>query len=170
MLHTAVLLTGSNKGDRLNQLLLCSQLLEQFVGKIEQMSSVYETAAWGNEELPPHLNQALVVTTLMEPLALLYTIGQVEHQLGRVRQEKWGLRTIDIDIIYFDNDVVVLPQLIIPHPLMQDRKFVLTPICEILPNFVHPVFNIANDQLLLQCNDPLSVISFSNHSKKNSRK
>lgn len=157
-MHSVFLLTGSNLGDRSSQLSQCIAALEQHAGTVVQCSQVYETEAWGKEGLPAHLNQALHLHTNLGPLDLLQVIHNIEHSLGRVRQEKWGIRALDIDIIYYDNMVLNLPQLTIPHPLLQERRFVLQPLAEIAPAYHHPVFGKSNYELLETCMDPLSVM------------
>ena len=156
-MHAVFLLTGSNLGNREQQLAKALTELETHIGAVRQTSAVYETEAWGKEGLPCHLNQAVLIHTLLEPLPLLQTIHTIEERLGRVRQEKWGIRAIDIDIIYYDDQVIHLPQLIIPHPLMQERNFVLAPLCEIAADMLHPVLLKSNRALLDQSTDTLKA-------------
>lgn len=156
-MYAVYLLTGSNLGQREAQLHRCNQALEQYAGTIAQASGIYETEAWGIEGLPAHLNQALLLHTTLEPLQLLDVIHRIENDLGRVRDQKWGVRAIDIDIVYFDNMILDLPQLIIPHPYLHKRNFVLAPLVAIAPDFIHPVFGKTNAQLLSQSEDRLAV-------------
>ena len=156
-MNLVYLLIGSNEGDRLNQLNLACTLLEEKTGKITTRSSIFETAAWGIEDLPPHYNQALMLETEMNSEDLLEVIHEIEHQLGRKRQIKWGLRSIDIDIIYFNDEIINTPNLTIPHALMQERNFVLSPLAEIAPEFIHPILLMTNKKLLEISKDPLSV-------------
>jgi 2-amino-4-hydroxy-6-hydroxymethyldihydropteridine diphosphokinase len=158
-MHAAYLLTGSNLGNR--EILLQNAIseLKTHAGEIVQSSSVFETEAWGQEGLPAHLNQALLIHTALEPLALLKVIHEIEERLGRVRKEKWGVRVIDIDIIYFDHEVVDLPDLQIPHPLVQERNFALAPLSELAPGFIHPVLGKTNLELLHASNDALKYKS-----------
>jgi 2-amino-4-hydroxy-6-hydroxymethyldihydropteridine diphosphokinase len=159
-MYSVFLLTGSNLGNREEQLANAIQELQANVGFVEQTSSVFETEAWGNEDLPAHLNQAVLIKTSLEPLDLLKSIHTIEAKLGRVRQDKWGVRAIDIDIIYFENQIIHLPELVIPHPLMQERNFVLAPLSEIAPDMQHPVFLVSNKQLLHQSKDKLKATPF----------
>lgn len=159
-MHSVYLLTGSNLGNRLEQLQKAVQALEQHAGVIENASSIFETEAWGKEGLPSHLNQALHLKTILSPPDLLKEIHLIEENLGRVRQEKWGVRMIDIDIIYFDHLVITSPTLQIPHPLMAMRNFVLQPLCEIAPDFIHPVLMKTNKELLRLSTDHLSAKIF----------
>ena len=156
-MYNVYLLTGSNQGDRLAQLNKACCLLEEKAGKIRKRSLVYETASWGLEGLPAHYNQALFLQTDLEPPALLENIHTIENLMGRVRQQKWGIRNIDIDIIYFENFIIRRPQLRVPHPLMQERNFVLVPLTEIAPDFIHPVLLKTNKALLAESGDTLAV-------------
>jgi 2-amino-4-hydroxy-6-hydroxymethyldihydropteridine diphosphokinase len=158
-MHAAYLLTGSNLGNRQEQLQKAIQELNLHAGTIEKASSIFETEAWGKEGLPSHLNQALLLHTTLEPQALLSILHIIEEKLGRVREEKWGVRVIDIDIIYFDDQIIDLPTLQIPHPLVQERNFALAPLSELAPNFVHPIFMKTNMQLLHSSNDNLGYLS-----------
>lgn len=158
-MHTAYLLTGSNDGDRASLLQQCCEELGM-AGTIVQRSAVYETAAWGKEGLPAHLNQALKLETSLEPETLLETIQAIEKTMGRTRQERWGIRRLDIDIIYFDNLVINSDELVVPHPLLQERRFALIPICEIAGPLLHPIFKKTNEMLLAECTDSLSVVRY----------
>ncbi|OCX54490.1 2-amino-4-hydroxy-6-hydroxymethyldihydropteridine diphosphokinase [Mucilaginibacter sp. PPCGB 2223] len=135
------LLLGSNLGNR--QLFLneaCTGIVLQ-VGRIVKRSSVYETQSWGKTDEPDYLNQVLQVSTALKPREVLERILAIEKSLGRERLEKWGSRTIDIDILFYDNEVINQPDLVIPHPHLHQRKFVLEPLAEIAPQYIHPVLN-----------------------------
>lgn len=135
----------------------CIKLLEQTVGSITAQSPVYETAAWGLEDQPDFLNLALRLETPLSPGELLVAIQQAEHDLGRQRVLKWGQRTLDIDILFYNDAIIQQPGLHIPHPHLQQRRFVLAPLHCIAPALVHPVFNKTIAELLLTCPDPLEV-------------
>ncbi|HEY8916542.1 MAG TPA: 2-amino-4-hydroxy-6-hydroxymethyldihydropteridine diphosphokinase [Chitinophaga sp.] len=154
-MNTAILLIGGNLGNRPLLLQQAVQLIEQQAGKVVKLSGLYETAPWGNVQQPDYLNQALQISTPLAPLPLLHTLLNIEREIGRIRQQKWGARVIDIDIIFYNDDVISLPELKIPHPRMQNRQFVLVPLNEILPDWVHPVFQQTVHALLAACDDEL---------------
>jgi 2-amino-4-hydroxy-6-hydroxymethyldihydropteridine diphosphokinase len=151
------LLTGSNLGSPAENLFECLQKIESQIGKIVTKSSVYETSAWGKTNQANFLNQALEVATAFTPEQLLNEIHSIEKSIGRIRNEKWEARVIDIDIIYFGNSIINTKNLIVPHPLVAQRKFALVPLVEISGDFVHPIFNKTNAELLKECTDPLDV-------------
>lgn len=154
----AYLLLGSNEGERqvhLKNAIAAIQNLPET--NVTKQSSWYETAAWGKINLPAHINVALTIETNLEPVPLLDALLQIEMDLGRVRQEKWGQRIIDIDIIFYDQEVINIDRLRIPHPLLQTRKFVLVPLNELAPQYLHPVFQKTVSELLVQCTDELPV-------------
>jgi 2-amino-4-hydroxy-6-hydroxymethyldihydropteridine diphosphokinase len=157
-MHSVYLLTGSNLGNRQEQLNKSRIELAQHAGDIITCSAIYETEAWGIEGLPAHYNQAIHLETSLAPLELLRVIQDIELRLGRVRQERWGVRAIDIDIIYFGDEVLQLPELVIPHPLMQERNFVLAPLTEIAPALRHPLLGKTNLELLQSSPDKLTAI------------
>ncbi len=156
-MNSAYLLIGGNMGERLENLDKTRALISGSCGTIVKQSSVYETSAWGKTDQPDFLNQALRVETYLGPAALLKALLGIEQEMGRYRGEKYGPRIIDIDIIFFNHEIIDLPDLKIPHPRMQNRKFVLTPLAEIAPQFVHPVLGISMSQLLEECTDELAV-------------
>lgn len=157
MANKAYLLLGSNEGDRVGWLQQCIAMLGSQHGKILQTSAVYETAAWGKEDQPDFLNMAVCIETILTPAELLQGIQHIEKELGRQREVKWGQRTLDIDILFFNDTVIRQPDLIVPHPFMQERRFALAPLNEIAPRLLHPVFGKTIQQLLEECPDPLEV-------------
>jgi 2-amino-4-hydroxy-6-hydroxymethyldihydropteridine diphosphokinase len=138
---------GSNLGDREKTISEALLLLGLKVGQIIQTSSIIETAAWGKKNSPNYLNAVLEINSKLLPLGLIKTVLEIEKSLGRERIEKWASRTIDIDILYFENWHFNTPSLIIPHPYIHLRKFVLEPLVEISPEFIHPIFQKSNTEL-----------------------
>ncbi len=156
-LQTTYLLLGSNLGNSKEILENAMQAIEERVGKIILCSKYYETAPWGVENQPNYLNIALAVDTLLSAVELLKQTQQIEDLLGRVRKEKWGARLIDVDIIFYGDAVINLPDLVIPHPLMQERNFVLVPLQEIAPDFEHPTLKKTIQNLYNTCDDVAEV-------------
>lgn len=159
-MNTAILLIGGNMGDRPGYLQQAATLLAAKAGRVLAESALYETAAWGDVEQPDYLNQALLLETALDAPALLEVMMDTEKEIGRIRREKWGSRVIDIDMIFFNHEVITLPQLKVPHPQMQHRRFVLAPLNELIPEWVHPILQLTVHQLLEACTDPLPVQKF----------
>jgi len=156
-MNITYLLLGSNEGDRISWLRKGKEQIELYCGASNIVSSIYQTAAWGLEEQPDFLNQVICIQTFLKPGELLLCIQQIENNLGRQRTVKWGQRTLDIDILLYDNAVINSPDLNIPHPFLEKRRFTLAPLCEIAPNLVHPQLNKTMRQLLEDCPDTLPV-------------
>ncbi|MCU0388791.1 MAG: 2-amino-4-hydroxy-6-hydroxymethyldihydropteridine diphosphokinase [Chitinophagaceae bacterium] len=159
-MNTAYLLTGGNLGDRVYNLETARELIEEECGAIVKQSSIYETAAWGPVSQPDFLNQVLQIETPLSPQKLLQVLLQIENEMGRHREERYAARTIDLDILFYNDLTVDEEGLIIPHPRLYTRRFVLVPLAEIAPGLIHPILlqNIAT--LLKQCQDPLDVKKF----------
>ena len=155
-MHQVVLGLGGNRGDKLALLNKASQLLAQKMD-LEKASSIYHTAAWGGNSHGAYLNQVLVLRTSMKAEECLNFIQQIENQLGRKRGVKWGDRTMDIDILYFDNEIINTERLKVPHPHLTSRNFVLVPLAEVLPEFIHPQFGKSSLELMQKCEDKLKV-------------
>ena len=149
---------GSNIGDRVLMFDKAKNLIKQKIGAIIKQSSIYETQPWGFNTDDLFLNQVLLVETKIQPDELLEIILNIEVALGRVRKsDKYESRLIDIDILFYDNLIINNEKLIIPHPLIQDRLFVLEPLNEITRDFVHPVLKKTINELLLKCDDKLKI-------------
>lgn len=151
------LLLGSNLGDRPQVLAAAREAIGAQVGRIVNQSAVYETAPWGITDQPAFLNQVVKISTSLLPEDLLRVILNIEHDLGRVRYERWGARVIDIDILYFGQTVMDSARLTLPHPRIQDRRFVLAPLAEIAPDFLHPLLQKTSSKLLEDCPDTSAV-------------
>ncbi|TAF66183.1 MAG: 2-amino-4-hydroxy-6-hydroxymethyldihydropteridine diphosphokinase [Cytophagales bacterium] len=152
-----VLLLGSNVGDRAYYLTKALEELQQRVGKLLVASSVYATAPWGIQEQPIFLNQVLVLEGAPPPLKLLEITQAIEKDLAIPKTVRWGERMLDIDILYLDELIFQTEHLQIPHPQIAYRRFTLVPLCEILPNFLHPTLQKSHLELLTDCPDQLSV-------------
>jgi 2-amino-4-hydroxy-6-hydroxymethyldihydropteridine diphosphokinase len=156
-MHKAYLLTGTNLGERKENLEKAKTMIENKIGKIKNSSAIYETAAWGLTDQPSFFNQALEIETALNARQLIRRILKIERSMGRIRQEKYGPRLIDIDILLFNDEKHNYPLLKLPHPELQNRRFALVPLASIAGEAIHPVFNKTIDQLLQECNDPLPV-------------
>jgi 2-amino-4-hydroxy-6-hydroxymethyldihydropteridine diphosphokinase len=151
------LLLGSNLGDRQLFLKQAIKGIEN-IAEIVKTSSVYETEAWGKEGEPDYLNQVILVKTDLLPRAMLKKILDLEKALGRKRNERWGSRTIDIDILFFGEMIIDdAPNLVIPHPRLHERRFTLEPLGELANQFVHPVLKKTILQLKNELTDSLIV-------------
>jgi 2-amino-4-hydroxy-6-hydroxymethyldihydropteridine diphosphokinase len=160
-MNTVYLLTGGNVGNREQYLQESARLIEVACGKITRRSAIYETAAWGTTDQAAFLNQALELSTLQAPADLMKQLLAIEQKAGRKRAEKYGPRTIDIDILLFNEETLQSSLVTIPHPQMAYRRFVLEPLNELIPGYIHPVLKKTINQLLQRCPDPLPVKKFS---------
>ncbi|MEL6637373.1 MAG: 2-amino-4-hydroxy-6-hydroxymethyldihydropteridine diphosphokinase [Bacteroidota bacterium] len=156
--QTVYLGLGSNVGDRAAYLAKAQQVLTAQLGPLLHQSSIYETEAWGREELPPFLNQVIGLSTTHSPRKLLQVCLDTESLLGRQRREHWGNRRIDIDILFYGDQIISEPDLEIPHARLHQRNFVLVPLLEIAADWVHPVLQQDIKSLYQTVEDPLAVI------------
>ncbi len=152
--------TGSNIGDRKGNLDTANRMVSEVVGTITRYSNIYETAAWGLKDQDDFLNQAIEVDTELSPEEVLREIQFIEKAMGRVKIKKWGRRLIDIDILFFESVVLNTDRLTIPHPFLQERNFVLAPLSELIPDFIHPVFKKSVYQLFAESQDNLKAEIF----------
>jgi 2-amino-4-hydroxy-6-hydroxymethyldihydropteridine diphosphokinase len=151
MSHTVYLSLGSNLGDRAANLKQAVASLAPQM-RVKKKSKVYETPPWGYTEQEPFLNQAVMVTTYLEPEPLLRHLKRLEVALGRKASFRYGPRSIDLDILFFDDVVMETPALTIPHPHVHERGFVLMPMMDIAPDHVHPVAKRSIREMIALCN------------------
>ena len=156
-MRTAYLLIGGNLGNRKENLAKAVSLINEQCGSLTRSSSIYETEAWGNTDQPSFLNQALEISTSLTARLLMRRVLRIEEEMGRIRKEKLGPRIIDIDILLFENEIHDLRFLKIPHPEMQNRRFVLVPLAEINSSLQHPVLKKTIAELLEKCPDNLEI-------------
>jgi 2-amino-4-hydroxy-6-hydroxymethyldihydropteridine diphosphokinase len=126
-------------GDRQSNITNAIQKIKESDIVVHDISPIYETEPYGVEEQPKFLNAAIKISTKFEPQELLEKLLHIEKELGRERKERWGPRTLDLDILFYDNIILNEENLIIPHTDMINRNFVLKPLCDIAPKAVHPV-------------------------------
>jgi len=156
-MNRAYLLIGGNMGNREENLAAARHLIDQQCGSISRRSGLYETAAWGKTDQPDFLNQALELHTPLNARQLMRRVLKTEKLMGRTREEKYGPRIIDIDILLFNQEVHDYHFLRVPHPELPNRRFALEPLAELVPDLVHPVARQTIADLLKSCNDPLDV-------------
>ena len=154
-MNTIYLILGGNLGDRQFNLAQAVFQIEKEIGVVQVSSKIYETEPWGFENENNFFNKVVQISSEVKPLVLYKRIKKIESLMGRNHKEEKGYisRTIDIDILFYNNDIINLPELCIPHPRLHLRNFVLIPMNEIAPYFIHPLLNKTISQLLFECND-----------------
>ncbi len=155
-MNRTYILLGTNLGDKRANLLKAVELIKNH-SLLTKQSSIYETAAWGNTNQDNFYNQVIEVKTELSANDLLQTLLQIEIQMGRVRNQKWEARIIDLDILYYNHEIIDTENLKVPHPYLHVRRFTLAPLVQIAPEFLHPVFNKTNTALLENCSDNSEV-------------
>ncbi|OIP03614.1 MAG: 2-amino-4-hydroxy-6-hydroxymethyldihydropteridine diphosphokinase [Bacteroidetes bacterium CG2_30_32_10] len=153
----AYLLLGSNKGNRLAFINQATDDICKRVGNIITYSLIYETEPWGFIDNTFFLNKVLIVETNLKPQQLLTELKTIELKLGRIKTSFYASRTIDIDILFYDNLIISDENLIIPHPQLHKRMFTLLPLSEIAPDFIHPLLNKDLQTLTNECEDKTKV-------------
>ncbi|MEO6218896.1 MAG: 2-amino-4-hydroxy-6-hydroxymethyldihydropteridine diphosphokinase [Ginsengibacter sp.] len=156
-MNTVYILTGGNIGERFSNLENAQKYLKDEIGKIERSSLIYETAAWGNNDQPDFYNQVHVIKTKLTAEKLMQVILKIEEKMGRIRTTKNAVRLIDIDILFYNNEIIDKAELIIPHAEIPNRRFLLVPLNELSPDMVHPLLNKSIAELLSTCKDMLRV-------------
>jgi 2-amino-4-hydroxy-6-hydroxymethyldihydropteridine diphosphokinase len=158
-MNDAYLIVGGNQGNVLDTFRKVKIELKQQIGEIISESYIYRTAAWGDVKQPDYLNQVLSISSKLFADEVLNYCLAIEVLHGRVRnpENQWAPRTIDIDILYYGNEIINTAQLTLPHPRLHQRNFVLVPLVEIAAELIHPIFQKSNAQLLEECVDQLEV-------------
>ena len=157
MTNSTYLLIGGNLGNRLQNLATAKAYIENELGEIIKASSIYETAAWGITEQLDFLNQVLLIKTKISAEEMMQIILSIENKMGRIRTQKNASRIIDIDILFFNDEIINKQNLTIPHSEIQNRKFALIPLHEIAADLVHPVLKQSIKDLLSTSKDKLEV-------------
>ncbi len=154
-MNNVILLLGGNLGDRTKLIQEAKNLISQNNCIIVKESSLYESEPWGFNHAQNFINQIIEIETEYEPEFLLQNTQKIEKTLGRKAKTKTGYegRTMDIDILFFNHQIIHLPNLIIPHPELHNRKFTLLPLAEKWDDFIHPVFQKTSIDLLESCKD-----------------
>lgn len=162
-MNTSVLLLGSNLGDKRKNIYAALNQVLLHCGNIRVQSSFFESEPWGFSSVDNFVNLAVLIETKNSPAILLNKLLKIEKNLGRIREKNNGYisRIIDIDIIFYNNLIINENDLVIPHPLVQERRFALVPITEIVPEWVHPIFKLTSKELLINCPDKSKVTKIS---------
>lgn len=158
-MNAAYLCLGGNIGDREAFLREAGRQIGERAGAVRQTSSLYETEAWGVSGQQAYLNCCMAIETTLAPEALLGVLLEIEQELGRTRDpwKTYEPRTIDIDVLLYDHLVLEQEHLVLPHPRLHLRKFVLIPLSEIAGGYLHPVLNKTIFNLLAECQDTSDV-------------
>ena len=156
-MNSVFLIVGGNLGNRKKNLQTAATLIDEQVGTIIQSSKIYETEPWGLTDQPAFYNQVHLVKSKLDAETIIDTILKIEKKMGRVRTIKNAARIIDIDILFFNGEIINEPNLVIPHREIPNLRFVLMPLNEIAPLLIHPVLKKNISELLSTCKDQLKV-------------
>lgn len=159
-MNTMYIQLGSNVGERHSYIKESLLQIEKILGTIICESKTYESSPWGVTEQRNFLNKVISVKSDFSAKDALKTLQNIEDNLGRKRTEKWGERTIDLDILFYNNQTINTKELTIPHPHIQDRKFVLIPFAEMNGKFIHPTLKKDIFALLKECKDTEKVVVY----------
>jgi len=161
-MNVVYLLLGSNLDDRSASLKLARAAISSGIGNIISESSIYESEPWGFHSEQQFLNQVVRIETNFKPLHVLDEILKIEIKLGRKRENSEGYvsRTIDIDILFFNDEIISEDILTVPHPKIQERMFTLLPMSELNRSMIHPITHKSIGELISECRDQLSVYPY----------
>lgn len=157
MQHTAFIGSGSNLGQREQQLRQALQWIREEIGEVVKESAIYQTSPWGGIDQPDYLNQVWQIRTELDPFQLMSALLKLEKRARRERIMRWGARTLDLDLLFYDDYRIRTDFLTLPHPRMLDRNFVLVPLAEIAPDWQHPVLKRSVRYLLEHSPDEEAV-------------
>ena len=152
---------GSNRGNRQEYLQTAVSALEKKAGKVLKASHIYETEPWKMNDGTNFLNQLILLETSLDSQQIMTLIIEMETSLGRIRSTSgYEPRTIDIDILFFNEEIIESESITVPHPLISERRFILEPLCELAPNYIHPLLKKSLKQLLADCPDKHTIARF----------
>ncbi len=161
-MNRVFLLTGSNRGESLRLMNTAVRLVGEELGQVVRESRVYCSEPWGYSSSALFYNQSIEIASTLSADSILEKILEIETRMGRIRLgEGYSDREMDIDILFYGDEIIEKENLAIPHPRMHLRRFALVPMEEIAPNLIHPVFNKSISQLLTTCTDSSAVVEIS---------
>ncbi len=152
-----VLSLGSNLGNRYAYLKQAIIAINEAFDILSLVAQFYETPPWGDTNQSRFINTAVLVETTLSPIQCIAVLQKIEKALGRTKTSKWGPRSIDIDILFYENEVLLQEGLVIPHPHLQNRAFVLAPICDLIPTYRHPLLKKTMTELLMGLNNNTTI-------------